>query len=158
MLKERQAMKPRFVIVVFIILALAAPATMLAQGGKDEKEVRAAVEGFRQADLKGGAEAAAFAEKYLADEYMRITPDGRVFAKAEALDGVRTGKTRYQSVELSEIKIRVYGRTAVATGITRAKGMTMGVPTGPGSRFTRVFVKRGGVWQTVLYQTTRIAQ
>ena len=151
-------MKPRFVIVVFLILALAAPATMLAQGSKAEQELRATLEEFRQIDLKGGAEAVAFAEKYLADDYMRIAPDGRVFTKAEALDGIRTGKTRYQSVELSEIKTRVYGRTAVATGITRAKGMTMGVPTGPGSRFTRVFVKRGGIWQTVLYQTTRIAQ
>jgi len=89
---------------------------------------------------------------------MRITPDGKVFTKAEWLDSYRTGKTRYESVEVSDLKTRVYGRTAVITGITRAKGIQVGVPTGTGSRFTRVFVKRNGVWQIVQYQTTRIAQ
>jgi len=151
-------MKRSLATVTLVILALTVPLHMLAQGSKAEQEVRATFDETQKAYQMRGAEAAAFLDKYLVDDYMRITPDGKVFTKAEWLDSYRTGKTRYESVEVSDLKTRVYGRTAVITGITRAKGIQVGVPTGTGSRFTRVFVKRNGVWQIVQYQTTRIAQ
>ena len=151
-------MKRRFMVAMLLVLALAVPTSIVAQGSKAEKEVRATFDEIQKANQMRGAEAAVFVDKYLADDYTRVSPDGLVFTKAQSLDNMRTGKTQYEWVETSDVKIRVYGRTAVVTGITRAKGVTAGVPTGPGSRFTRVFVKRNGVWQTVQYQTTRIAQ
>jgi len=59
-------MKRSLAIATLVILALAVPATLLAQqNSKAEKEVRALIEQSRQVNLKGGSEAAAFAEKYL---------------------------------------------------------------------------------------------
>ena len=142
---------------MLVILALAVPASMLAQQSKAEKEVRAALEEFRQANLKGGAEGAAILEKSLADEYTRISTEGNVFNKAQALDSIRTGKTRYESIEYSNLKISIYGKTAVATEIVTSKGRTYGVGTSPtGVRWTQVLVKRNGKWQPVLLQTTRL--
>ena len=71
-------MKPRFVIAMLLVLALAVPVSMLAQDSKAEKEVRAVLEEQRQANLMGGAEAATAFDKLFADDYVRITADGAV--------------------------------------------------------------------------------
>jgi hypothetical protein len=156
--KRRETMKKlRLAIVTLVILALAVPASMLSQDSKAEQDVRAVFVEILKDNQIRGAEAAAHFGKYMADDYMRITPSGAVFTKAEMLESDKTGATQYEWVETSDVKIRVYGQTAVITGRTRAKGTTVGVPTGPGSRFTRVLLKRDDSWQTVLYQTTRIA-
>ena len=64
-------MKPRFVIIMLLVLALAVPASMLAQqNSKDEQQIRALIEESRQANLKGGAEAIAFFQKSLPDDYV----------------------------------------------------------------------------------------
>ena len=152
-------MNPRFVIAALLILALAVPATMMAQGSKAEKEVRAVIDQINAANLKGGSEAAALIDKYYADDYVRILNNGEIYTKAVALDSFRTGRTTVQSAEISDLKIRTYGNTAVATGFVKSKGTSLGLPNSPtGARWTRVFVKRSGVWQCVLYQTTPIAK
>jgi hypothetical protein len=64
-------MKLRFVIVTFLVIALAVPATMMAQqNSKDEQQIRTLIEESRQANLKGGAEAIAFFQKSLPDDYV----------------------------------------------------------------------------------------
>jgi len=79
--------KPRFMIVIVIILALAVPAMMLAQGGRaeKEKEVRAVIDEFQKAVLKGGVEAAATLDKYNADDFTLIQVNGAVQTKAGKL-------------------------------------------------------------------------
>jgi hypothetical protein len=57
-------MKPRIMIAVLLVVALAVPASMLAQGSsKAEQEVRTVLDQSDQANLKGGAEAAATFDK-----------------------------------------------------------------------------------------------
>ena len=153
-------MKLRSVIVMLVILALAVPATMLAQQSKAEQEVQAALEQLRQANVKGGAEGAAIFDKYLGDDFVRILNRG-TYTKAETLDAIRTGKQHTESQGLSDVKIRIYGKTAVATGVLNAKSAgplaANDTLAATQSRFTRVFVKRAGIWQCVLFQTTLIA-
>jgi hypothetical protein len=152
-------MKPHFAIVALVILALAVPASMLAQqNSKAEKEIRAALDQYVQTNLKGGTEAAATFDKLLADDYVRIAPNGAVYTKAEILDGWKTGKMKVESLEFSDIKIYMYGNTAVATGIERSKATVISANVTAPTRFARVFVKRGGVWKVVLYQNTPIKQ
>jgi hypothetical protein len=150
--------KRSLAIVTLVILALAVPASMLAQQSKAEKEVRSTLEQFRQANLTGGAEGAAILEQLLADDYARIFNDGSVYVKAQTLENLRAGKTKYQSFEFSDLKIRVYGNTAVATAFVKTSGSTYGVATSPtGVRWTQFLVKRNGKWQPVLLQTTMLA-
>ena len=153
-------MKPRFVIVMLLVMALAAPASMLAQqNSKAEKEIRAVIAQLSQANLKTPADAIPIQEKYLADDFVRIPPNGAVFTKSDVVNANRAAKSGLEAQDLSDIKIRIYGNTAVATGILNSKGRS---PLGYGavqqSRWTRVFVKRGGNWQCVLYQNTPIKQ
>jgi len=156
-------MKARFVILMFLVFAMAVPASMLAQqNSKAEKDIQSTLAQLREANLKGGAEGAAIFDKYLAEDFVRIPSDGAVYTKADTLDAFRTGKQHAESHDLSKVKIRIYGNTAVATGVLTSKsagplagGNTLETRR---SRFTRVFVKKGGVWQNVLYQTTKIAE
>jgi ketosteroid isomerase-like protein len=152
-------MKPRFLIIAFLVLALAVPATMLAQQSKAEKEVLAVMDKAQKAVLKGGVEAAAFFDKYNADDFTLIGPNGAVQTKAENLEGWRSGKTGYQKMDFSDVKVRIYGNTAVVTGIVKFLGEQAGVKyTDNQYRFTRVFVRQGGIWKHVLIQNTRITQ
>jgi hypothetical protein len=151
-------MKRSLAIVALVILALAVPVSMLAQQSKAEKEIRAIIDELTAANLKGGDEAAAVFEKYTGDDIARIPGNGTVLTKADILDGFRSGKIKVESLENSDIKIRIYGHTAVATGTSTRKETFMGARVSGGSRWTRVLVKRNGVWQTVLFQNTNIAQ
>jgi ketosteroid isomerase-like protein len=154
-------MKRSLAIVTLVILALAVPTLMLAQqNSKAEKEVRAVLDELTQANLKGGTEGAAIFDKYLAVDVTRIPANGAIYNKAEVLDDFRTGKQTVRTYDLSDVKIHIYGNTAVVTGILNNVGA--GPLAGDSEmksrqfRFTRVFVKRGGTWQNVLYQSTLI--
>ncbi len=152
-------MKPRLVMLIFLVLALVVPLHMLAQGGRAEKEIRTILDELKAANLKGGLEAVPVFDRYYADDYVRILTNGKIETKAAALDSFRAGTTKVESVEISDVRIRIYGKTAVVTGLVKAKGTSLGVANSPtGVRWTRVFVKRGNNWQCVLYQTTRIAE
>jgi ketosteroid isomerase-like protein len=134
---------------------------MLAQSSKaeKEKEVRAVLDEIQKAVLKGDVEAATFFDKDLADDFTLIQGNGAVLTKAESLEGYRSGQTKHQKFDFSDVKVRIYGNTAVVTGIVTNVGEQAGVKnTGNPARFTRVFVKRAGNWKQVLNQSTRIAQ
>ena len=152
-------MKPSFVFTMLLVLALSVPASMLAQqNSKAEKEIRAIIDELTAANLKGGPEVVPIFDKYLADDFVRIPPSGAIYTKADMLDGWKTGKIKVQSAELSDLKIRVYGNTAVVTAISTAKSNVLGEAMSGQRRYTRVLVKRGGTWKCVLYQNTTIAK
>jgi len=150
-------MKRSLAIVALVILALAVPASMLAQqNSKAEKEIRALLEEHRTAAMKGSAEGARIADKNYPDDFVRIPGDGRIFTKAEFLEGFKAGNVTVESLDYSDLKIRIDGKMAVVTGIETGKGVQMGVPWTGTFRFSRVYVKRDGLWKNVLYQDTRM--
>ena len=53
--------------------------------------------------------------------------------------------------------MRVYGNTAVITGKAEVKGTLAGNDATGQYTFTRVYVKKGGQWQSVALQQTRIS-
>jgi len=148
-------MKAKVVFVTLVILALAVPAQMLAQMSKAEQEVRAVIDELNQSFMKGGATAITAVEKYTADDYVRITPGGAIYNKADMVNGWKNGTIKVDAINLTDLKIHLLGNTAVATAISNGKVTVLG-DTYDQTRWTRVFVKRGGVWKCVLYQNTAI--
>ena len=130
------------------------------QQSRKGKEVLAAVEELRQANLKG-AEGIAVFDKYLANDFTLVTSIGKVFTKAETENAWKTGQQHATAYDLSDIKVRIYGGTAIVTGLL--KGTSAGLLASGNTlqprqfRWTRVFVERGGMWKCVLYQLTGIA-
>jgi Domain of unknown function (DUF4440) len=52
----------------------------------------------------------------------------------------------------------VYGNTAVVTGKSTVNGSLSGNQVNGPAMFTRVYVKKGGRWQSVGFQQTRMSQ
>jgi hypothetical protein len=88
-------MKPRFVIVMLVVIALAVPVSMPAQqNSKAEKEIRAVLEELRTAPMKDSAEGVRIVDKYYADELVRIPGDGRFLLKLRRWRATKLGTSR----------------------------------------------------------------
>jgi ketosteroid isomerase-like protein len=96
-------------------------------------------------------------DKQTSDDYMLITMNGRVSDKSQMLDGFKSGQSKLTTEDLSDLKVRVYGNTAVVTGKADIKGTLGGQDATGLIFFTRVYVKKDGRWQSVSLQQTRIS-
>lgn len=85
----------------------------------------------------------------LADRFIETTSDGKTMGKAEALAGTKAAK--YQSAEYGDVKVSVFGNTAIATGEFKGKGTDEnGKPIASPERWTDTWVKMpNGKWQCV---------
>ena len=61
-------------------------------------------------------------------------------------------------MKADDIKVRVYGDTAVVTSRSTSKGKFNGQPFSELERSSDVFVKQNGQWKCVLTQLTRIVE
>ncbi len=95
-------------------------------------------------------------DKQTADDYVLISMNGRMTDKSQMLDGFKTGQSKLTSNDLSDLKVRVYGDAAVVTGKADVKGTLGGQDATGQILFTRVYVKKGGRWQSVSFQQTRV--
>ncbi len=97
---------------------------------------------------------AAFLQKLFADEYLGTSSDGLVFDKAGDLANLP--KSEVASFKLEDMKVHVYGNTAVVTGVNTNQGKFNGKDVSGSYRFTDVFVMRDGRWQVVATQGTKV--
>ena len=92
----------------------------------------------------------------LADDWSVTHIDAQVITKSEALEMCRTGPPVSSSVD--EVRVRVYGDTAIVTGRTAAAVRDAATPQTVTLRFTDVFVQRGGRWIVVASHATRVGE
>ena len=95
--------------------------------------------------------------KIFADDAVLVTPDGSVQTKAQLVAEVKSGALVLEASAIAEMKVRVYGDSAVASYITTDKGKYKGQDISGTYRWTDTFVRRGGKWQIVAGQGTPIA-
>ena len=120
----------------------------------DQQTVREIVDMERQTKEATLHRDAEFPMRTLADDYVAITPLGQVTTKQEALSARRSGQLRYESMNITDMVVRLYGDTAVVTARADVKGHKLGEDFSGPYRYTRVWVRRNGHWQTVSYQAT----
>jgi ketosteroid isomerase-like protein len=96
-------------------------------------------------------------EPMTSDDYTLIDRNGRVRDKAQTMSAIKTGDIKITSNEVSDLKVRVYGDTAVVTGRADTKGTVGGKDVSGPMLFTRVYVKKNGRWQSVAFQQTAIS-
>jgi len=120
-----------------------------------EDEIKTLEEMRNQAVLHGDVAAL---DRMTSDDYTFITLRGEMRTKSEILKGFASGSFHYESREVSDLKVRVYGGTAIVTGRSVQKGMENGKDYSGDYRFTRVYVKQKGYWVTVALQTILIQQ
>jgi hypothetical protein len=123
--------------------------------GDVQQQIKTLHDQGRQAALKGDA---SFFEKHLADDYFGIGGDGRLRTKAEALQDFKSGSIKYESIDERDVKINTYGNAAVVNSMASVKLTTNGKPISGDFRATFVYVKQGGNWKEVAFQSTAVPQ
>lgn len=98
-----------------------------------------------------------FIEELLAPEWTVTDPSGRILTRQQVLDETFSSSERQiDSMSVDDVKVRIVGEVAVATGRTRATGSYQGQSASVVLRFTDVFVRRNHQWQIVISQGTMV--
>ena len=126
----------------------------VASGSVEQQLVKAEKE-WADALVKGDEATVARLE---ADDITTVQDDGSVTTKKDDLTNLKSGDTKFTSLEESDVHVREYGNTAVVTGSYHAKGTNKGKAFDENGRFTDTWVKRNGRWQAVASQDTLIAK
>jgi ketosteroid isomerase-like protein len=116
------------------------------QNGGTEKSVAALEQQWLQSQKTNNPDLVA---PLLADKFVSTGSDGKVSSKAESLAIAKA--TKYVSAEYDDVKVTVFGTTAIATGGFKAKGTdASGKPLDVNERWTDTWMKMpNGKWQCV---------
>jgi len=149
---------------VLLWIALAASPALAAQhvairprpsvDSTDDATIREVVNMERQAREASLHRDADFSARTLAEDYVAITPLGQVTTKQDTLAARKSGQLRYDTIDVTDMVVRLYGDTAVVTARADVKGHQLGEDFSGPYRYTRVWVRRSGHWQAVSYQAT----
>jgi ketosteroid isomerase-like protein len=138
----------------FVYASLASPAQATTTNTKDQEVIRQILNLERQSKDAALNRDASFVERVLADDYLAIGPLGQVITKSDTITARKNAQLHYDSIDLTDVVVRLYGNTAIVTGRADVKGKDLGEDFSGPYRFTRVWVKRNGQWLTASYQAT----
>jgi ketosteroid isomerase-like protein len=96
-------------------------------------------------------------EDLLADDLTYVHSNGHLDTKDTYIGVLRSGATRYLSMEMSGLSVRADGNAAVVAGTFEARVQTRNGEVNPKPRVLIVYVKRDGRWQMLAWQSTNIA-
>ena len=157
----------RFILILIAGIAATTPGSAKVDDPQDaraEREIRELEAQLSRAVVAGDR---GLFDRVLASDFTHTSHSGQFKTRAEwmAEDKVdsrqgkpQAGKTTYEAFDVDDLAVRIYGETAVVTGRSTPKGRNArGEPIRGQYRFLRVWVKRGGSWQVVAFQGTRIA-
>jgi ketosteroid isomerase-like protein len=120
--------------------------------GAAEREVEDALHAGCAAFERGDV---TFLEAFLGEGFTLTNGSGEVTSRAETLEEVRKGEPRYEVFRNSDMRVRLYGDTALVLGLTTVKGTSGGRPFAAELRFTDTLLKRGGRWVIVASHASR---
>ncbi len=131
--------------LIFCLL-VASTVSSLAQEKSDAATIRALelkwTESYKQHSID-------ILSSLLADDFVITIEDGNVFSKAGYISHTADSSVRVQVAEMSDLKVRMHGDTAIVTGSYHEKGESNGRPYEYHDRLTDVWMKVGGKWQVV---------
>ena len=94
----------------------------------------------------------------LSDELVYTHSSARIDTKQSLIGAMESGATVYTAVEPFDVKAQDLGDAVVLTGSARISVMSNGKPNAFSVRFTDVYANKGGQWQMVTWQSTRLPE
>jgi ketosteroid isomerase-like protein len=85
----------------------------------------------------------------LAEDFVITVEDGNVYSKMGYISHSADPSVQVDVAELSDLKVRMHGNTAVVTGAYHEKGKSNGKPYEYRDRLTDVWMKIGNKWQVI---------
>jgi ketosteroid isomerase-like protein len=139
-----------YVVCLCILTGLAIPS---AAQDKDQDKDKSDAAHIRSMELK-------WTESYkkrqvdilaslLADDFVITVEDGNTYGKTGYISHSAESSAHVEIAEMSELKVRMHGNTAVVTGAYHERGLSGGKPYEYHDRLTDVWMKNGGKWQVV---------
>jgi ketosteroid isomerase-like protein len=143
-------------LVTMLLVTGAAPAHALFPHHENtHKEIEGLELDWRQAQLSNNVTEV---DRLLADDYLGISANGTLETKADELTRRRSGSLRITQLDLSDIKVRIYGDTAVVTSKADLVGKNGDRDISGRYRYTRVYSNKDGQWRIVSFEASRVAQ
>jgi len=143
----------RFLVVT--VLAVAMPLLAFGQAANKKSSTKAEEEIMKIEDQWLQSRATkdpTMTKDLLADDFLGVIFTGQAQTKQQFIDGVTAGNLFAGKAEQTDRKVRIYGDTAVSTGVhTGAVGADK-------VRYIRVYVKRNNKWRLVAGQGTRVTE
>lgn len=87
-----------------------------------------------------------------AEDFTYTNPEGKVLNKAEQIANIKASEIKLEQGLSTNVKVKVYGNTAVMTGNFIAKGNYRGNPVSINERYTVTWIKTDTSWQMVAEQ------
>jgi ketosteroid isomerase-like protein len=100
----------------------------------------------------------AFLHQHLSDEYVSTFPDGTVLDKKGEIELLQSGDVVFAAMKPLEMKVRVFGETAVITGRSAIRAKVKGQDESGEFSLHRRMGKTGRRWQAVASQVTPITK
>lgn len=143
------------VLLLFVILPMGGTlAWGLPHGSHPRKAIERLELQYRRAMLDDNV---ATMERMLATDYLGIDPNGIIKTKAETLYAWKNHLIQMQELELSDLRVRIYGDTAVVTSRAYVVGHGPDGLRNGQYRYTRVYHRESsGRWQIVSFEANRI--
>lgn len=140
-------------LMMMMALIIAAQAKDSKMAGGTEKAVAALEQKWVEGSKASNPDMIA---PLLADGFINTGSDGKMIGKAESLAHAKAAK--WESSEISDVKVTLFGNTAVATGEWMGKGTDQdGKAVDTHERWTDTWVNMGGgKWQCVASQSSTI--
>ena len=109
----------------------------------EEQEVRQVISNLQKALQAGDADEL---DRIYADSYIFTGVDGTMSTKAQRMAAIRSGKLKYKSLSIENVKIRIYGDAAVATFNGEARFAPGNENLNGKFVTTGTFIKNNGRW------------
>jgi ketosteroid isomerase-like protein len=121
--------------------------------GAAEDEIRAADQRWAQA-VKNRDTAAL--EKMYTSALIYAHASGVIEDKTKYIARLKSGKQRYDAVQIESTKIVPYGDSAVSHSVVRTIGVNDNGPFNDHVMMMHVWVRQGAEWRLAAHQTTKI--
>lgn len=143
-------------MVAFVCVAACASATGGSTAPRTaESEVRLAERERFEAMLKQDV---ALLGTLLDDDLTYVHSGGDLQNKAQFVELIRSKGLVYESIEPSDVQVRLHDGSAVVTGRSRMRVRNAAGMSSFGIRFTEVYVRRNGRWLLTAWESTKIGE
>ena len=134
---------PKTLVPTMLCLFVFSAVPLRAQQKSDSDQVRAME--MQLTDAYKHREVEVFAPM-LDEDFVITFEDGSTYSKTGYLSYSATTSTRVDQVEMTDMKIRVHGNTAIVTGVYHERGADKKGPYDYHDRFTDVWMRKGTKW------------
>lgn len=97
-----------------------------------------------------------FFRRVYSEDFSGTLSHGEVVSKATLINAVQSNLFKYEAFNASDIKVRIYRDTAVATCLWSSRATFKGQPTSNQMRVMHIYVNGGNGWKVVAGQASAL--